>query len=104
MPPARDQPIGSPSTAGDATVAGFTAPVTVESTPLDAAGARRGFFTLTSGVESAAATVVPATGARGAWLTGDGDRSTGLTAPRATEPVCEPSTAAGGTVLSPGKA
>ena len=97
VPPARDQPAGSASVA----MSDFTVPVVVLSMPPEAAGAKSGFLTLSSGWESAAATFAPATGASVAWLTAGGDRSTGLTASRAIEPVCEPSTAAAG-ILSPG--
>ena len=93
VPPARDQPAGSPSAASGAFVvstdAGFTVPVTVVST-------------LTRGLESAGAEVVPATGASAVRLTGLAERSTGVTASRLIEPVCEPSIDAAGTGLLPG--
>src|SRR4051812_39738833 len=91
VPPARDQPTGSASEACD-----LTLPVVVVSRWCGA-----GWASFTRGLESAEAIDVPATGASADLLTGFGERSTGVTAPRAIDPVCEPSTAAAGTV-SPG--
>src|SRR3954451_14751150 len=88
VPPARDQPAGSPSPASGAFLVSTCAGLTVTVTALS---------TFTIGFELAGACDAPATEASTLRLTGLAERSTGVTASRLIEPVCEPSIDAAGT-------